>query len=296
MLRLLGCDRVALSLSSMKHLTQLRHLQLPCLIHMEPPPPGITRASLTAGLLQLSSLACHAVLGDYGEDLLELPGLQHLTGDTCCDLHNPCKPVLNRASLERLAAVPGLRALSLMTTEALPPAGALNGWSPLSMLTHLQHLTLLMPGNNWAHLTYWGCELHAPTGLRSLSMAAKVLLIRLSPASCIGSVILQRLTALVKLTLSCKGADDMPVPTGITLPAHLRALLQVPLEATFSMPKHPQGVAGAVLELVRGAAPRLQQLELSWVAQPVAQVVAAAAEQLPGVAVRASEAELDAGA
>jgi hypothetical protein len=295
-LRLFGCDRVALSFNSIKHLTQLRHLELPCYISMQPTPPGVTKASLMSGLGALSHLAFREALDPVGLDLLGLPGLQKVTISTCCDTHNLCNPVISAVSLVKLAGVTGLRALSLVAADALPPAGALNTWSPLSSLTHLQHLTLLTPGTSWAQLTHWGCELHALTGLRSLSLSAKVLLISVSPATSVGSVILPRLTALKHLTLSCKGAASMPAPTGVGLPAHLRALLQVPvelhLELVFRMRLHPQGVAAAVLELVRGAAGRLQQLELSWVDRPVAVVLAAAAEQLPGVVVRASEEEL----
>jgi hypothetical protein len=292
-LHLTGFQQVTLSLASIKHLVQLQRLLLPCHLELVPPPDGVTTASLVFGLTQLSSLKCGAALSGEADGLLELPGLQHVSNESSSNWSDT-----DTASIRKLGAVKTLRALQLQRfdPQPLPP--------------QLQHLTLVRASYTDSTNSLWMEHLRTLENLQSLDLLARLLLTKMDPAAdttgeAAAAHPLQALTALTRLAVNCKGASSKvdvaapaaaaPAPAEEPVPDAVQdgAAPAVAQEAAATLEEeHPLGAVGRVLDLVHREAGNLQRLELSWVDRAVAEVLAAAATQLPGVVVKASEGEL----
>jgi hypothetical protein len=311
-LHLTASQRLTLSLASIKHLTGLRRLQLPCCVELARPATGVTTAALLSGLTQLSSLTCGAALLASALALLDCPGLEQVSNECCCGGGDSSCWLFDASSagMEKLGMVRGLRALRLRAT------------SPVPLPQQLQHLTLLRASYNDAGNKAWMQGLHNLRDLRSLDLLARMLLTKMGAATEDAPHPLRALTALTRLAVDCTGASPKvevaapaaaavepgpaaPVPQEGAAAAQggadgepavqeeAPAVQGPPAEAqAVTQQEHPLGAVGRVLDLVQREAGGLERLELSWVDRPVAQVLAAAAAQLPGMVVTASRQQL----
>lgn len=311
-LHLTASQGLTMSLASIKHLTGLRRLQLPCRLELAPPPTGVTTAALVSGLTQLSSLTCGAALLPRTLALLDCPGLEQVSNERCCCGRDSSCWLFDASSagMEKLGMVKGLRALRLRAT------------SPVPLPQQLQHLTLLKASDNDAGNKAWMQGLHNLQNLRSLDLLARMLLTKMDVVTEDAPHPLRALTALTRLAVNCRGAspklevaapaaaDPGPGAAAAEDAAAAAAAQEgaggepaaqeeapgvqgPPAEApAVTQQEHPLGAVGRVLDLVQREAGGLERLELSWVDRPVAEVLAAAATQLPGMVVAASQQEL----